>query len=206
MSRGFGAVQRRVLDALARRADHDIYRVTDDDVIELISEYDDLADEYDWPKVVRARWRWYTIDLLGIAEFAGSRSERVSLHRAIKALGRAGHVETTGNLPYQQPYAAYTDYLGKLTGGIDLNELNTIDHRWPPNSGRTLWFRLPAPPQDNTATTADDQLAILDFIAHWRPDAFEDFVATLDHKRRWNTPIGRFIAWLFCGQPQSGIH
>ena len=188
MSRGFGAVQRRILDALVTRAARDIYAVSHDDVIELISEYNDDAERYDWPHVVRARWRWYTIDLIDLVDLACPRSERVSLHRAIKALDHAGLIETAGYLPYPQPYAAQIDRFDQLIGGIDLNELHNIDQRWPRNTGRSLWFRLPAPRQGPNPIPADDQLAILEFITSWRPDAFEDFAATLDRERRWTRP------------------
>lgn len=192
MSRGFGAVQRGVLNALVTRAEQDYYQVSHDEVAELLGEYAG-------PHRVRARWRWYTIDLLDLVQFGCARTERVSVHRAIKALERTGRIQTMGQLPYPQPFAAYINYLSQLVGGVDLNELSKVDRRWPSSPGRALWFRLTAPHPDHAPIPEDDQLAVLDFIETWRPEAFEDFAATLDHERRWTTPTGRFLAWLFCG-------
>ena len=195
MSRGFGAVQRRVLDALLTRGEQDRYPVVHDDVAQLAGKYADRQF------ALRARWRWYTLDLLGLAQCGSSRAERVSLHRAIKALEKASRVETMGQLPYPQPFAAYFNYAHQLVGGIDLNELSMVDTRWPSGSGRTLWFRLPPPHPDREPIPKDDQLAVFNVIETWRPDSFEDFAASIDHASRWTTHTGRFLAWLFCGPP-----
>lgn len=151
--------------------------------------------------VLRARWRWYTIDLLDLVEIDSPRSARVSLHRAIRSLHRDGRVEAVGQLPYPQPFSAHINHVDRLVGGVDLAELAGVDPRWPSRTGRALWFRLPVP--DQGAIPHDDQLAVLDFIDEWRPEPFEDFVATIDHQRRWSTPTGQCLTWLFCGSPSQ---
>lgn len=165
------------------------------------SDVAELVGRYSGRHVVRARWRWYTLDLLDLVPCECPRAERVSFHRAIKALEKAGRVETLGQLPYPQPFAAYVNYWNQLVGGIDLNELSKVDSRWPSSPGRALWFRLSRPHLAHEPTPEDDQLAVLDFIETWRPESFEDFAATLDHDHRWTTPTGRFLTWLFCGPP-----
>ena len=188
--------QRRILDALVHRAEQDVFRARGETAILVTGE--------DWAvgptPTLRARWRWYTIDLLDLVEVDSPRSERVSLHRAVRSLHRDGRIEAVGQFPYPQPFSAYISHVDQLVGGIDLTELARIDRRWPSRTGRALWFRLPAPEQQDSLPP-DDQLAVLQFIAQWRPDPFEDFVATLDHRQRWSTPIGHCLAWLFCGSP-----
>lgn len=185
--------QRRILDALVQRAEQDVFV--------LRGEAATLVATEDWAvgpmPVLRARWRWYTIDLLDLVEADGSRSERVSLHRAVQSLQREGRVQAAGQFPYPQPFCAYLNHVDRLVGGIDLAELTRVDPRWPSRTGRALWFRLPPPTRD--VIPRDDQLGVLDFIAKWRPDPFEDFVAMLDRRRRWSTPTGQCLAWLFCG-------
>lgn len=193
MSRGLGLQQRRILDALVYRAEQDFFRAHGEAAILVTGE--------DWAvgptPTLRARWRWYTIDLLDLVEAGSPRSERVSLHRAVRSLHRDGRVEMVGQFPYPQPFSAYINHVDQLVGGVDLSELARIDPRWPNRTGRALWFRLPTPDRDSLPN--DDQLTILKFIAEWRPDPFEDFVATLDHRQRWSTPIGQCLTWLFCG-------
>lgn len=64
---------------------------------------------------------------------------------------------------------------------------------------QALWFRLPPPEAD--LLPEHDQFVILEFIENYHPDPFADLAATLDCRRRWLTPTGEFLAWLFCGAP-----
>lgn len=193
MSRGLGIQQRRILDALVQRADQDAFQAR--------GEAATLTTGEDWQfgpvPVLRARWRWYTIDLLDLVDANSSRSTRASLHRAVWSLHRDRRVQAVGQFPYPQPFSAHINHVDQLVGGVDLFELSRVDPRWPSRTGRALWFRLPAP--DHEAIPEDDQLAVLHFIDEWRPDPFEDFVATLDRQRRWSTATGQCLKWLFCG-------
>src|SRR4051794_38044934 len=135
VSRGLGALQRRILGALVDRRDSDFYDA---------SKVPDFVDPTDIPWI-RARWRWYTLDLVDLAHFGDPRSERVSLRRAVHGLARTRRLETATSCPYDQPFAAWVNDFGEYFGGIDLNELRTVDPRWP-SQGRCLWFRLPLPP------------------------------------------------------------
>jgi hypothetical protein len=192
VSRGFGALQRRVLDGLLTRADYDRHPLQPE------YPYYQLFDESDTPLAARARWRWYTIDLLDLVDYGAPRSDRASLNRAVRGLAEAGLIELADRLPYEQPFAPNLDRHGLVVGGVDLNELNWVDHRWPNHAGRVLWFRL-KPPTDPYQIPNDDQIAILDDITRFRPDAFLDFAEAIDHVGRWRTAVGRFLIWLFCG-------
>lgn len=193
MSRGLGNVQRSVIDALLRRANLDRYVVPSDAAI-----YELIGIE-DPPRSVSGRWRWYTVDLLGLTNASNTRAARVSLHRAVRKLGESGHLEVSV-MPYDNPWAAYRDYEDRLQGGIDLTELRELDRRWPSRMNQTLWFRLPPP--EHGPPPARDQVAILEFIDDYHPEPFADFAATLDREKRWRTPTGEFLAWLFLG---SGV-
>jgi hypothetical protein len=196
MSRGYGAVERRLLDTLIQRRDHDCFSDPD-----LRLDDDDLGD-------VRARWRWYTIDLLNLVEFGAPRSARVSLHRAVHGLHRARRLQIETACPYDQPFGAfenpfYGDYEyyyeydpnDEYVGGFDLSELNTVDPRWPHRQGRCLWFRLSPPSMD--LAPDDDQMYVLEWIGG--SDEFVEFTQTRDRVQAWNTPFARLLRWLFCG-------
>jgi hypothetical protein len=196
VSRGIGGVQRRVLDALIQRRDYDYYGT---------ETVHDLLGETEFSEV-RARYRWYTVDLLDLVEFGGSRSERVSLHRAVRGLHRRGRVDITTSRPYEQPFGAYYDDYGYLAGGLDLSELSTVDPRWSSGPGRCLWFRLKVPVFHGVDNyfPFDDQMTILDEIVEYQVDAFRDFAETLNRRDAWNSDTGRFIRWLFCGPLPHG--
>ena len=147
---------------------------------------------------IRARWRWYTVDLLDLVEPGAQRSERVSLHRAVHGLNRARELQINEMCPYGCLFAPYQNEFDKYEGGLDLSQLSTVDPRWPNRQGRSLWFRLP-PPQQVEQVPEDDQLAQLEDIEYYQPDAFRDFTEALDHRQAWQSPVGRYIRWLFCG-------
>ncbi|WP_156748741.1 hypothetical protein [Mycobacterium sp. 1482292.6] len=197
MSRGFGKLQRRVLNGLLSRRSYDRYPLTQQ------YPYDHLFDESAVPRAARARWRWYTVDLLDLVPSGATRSDRVSLHRAIHGIADRGLVEVADRMPYGQPFAPYLEYGGLAVGGVDLNELNSVDDRWPRHPGRALWFRLSLP-DDLDDIPRDDQILILGDIAEFRPDPFLDFVEAIDHEKRWATPMGQFLVWLFCGPKEFG--
>jgi hypothetical protein len=89
MSRGLGALQCIILDALVDRRD-DFYDA---------DKVSDFVDPTDIP-AIRARWRWYTLDLVDLAHFGDPRSERVSLRRAVHSLARTRRLETATSCPY----------------------------------------------------------------------------------------------------------
>lgn len=198
VSRGIGAQQRRILDALIERRDNDIYDASGLDDL-LGSEVDE----------VRARWRWYTIDLLGVVQFGAPRSERVSFHRAVHSLHNRGRLDIATACPYDQPFGAHENEYGDLVGGLDLSELSTIDPRWSSSQGRCLWFRLRVPPMCTLDDLPfDDQMVIADDIAHpsytnlnlpYHSEAFMDFTGTADRRDAWASDIGKFMHWLLCG-------
>jgi hypothetical protein len=188
------------LGSLYDRQDQDIY-----DVSKLGSLF--RPDE----PPVRARWRWYTIDLLGLAGFDTPRSTRVSLHRAVRTLAKQRRLHIRTENPYNGLFVPYTeaesvagDGVGAFhfdddfveTGNLDLTELHRVDHRWPSGVGRHLWFRL-APTVD---IPEDDQVAVLQWLNEDRPDGFVEFTETLDRNRAWKSEVGRFLIWLFCGE------
>ena len=197
MSRGYGLQQRRVLKALERKSrDRFAAKGIPPWVSSSISR-----SEHDSGllKISRARWRWYTIDLLGLVGPDAPRAERVRLHRAITALGDAGDLEVRGSMPYDEPFSEY---------GFNPVELARIDPRWPHRHGRVLWFRRP-PPWDHDAAwqdgyypanlPADDGAVILDFLDIERPEWFADFCGSAEPDRRWQTRSGAVVTWLFCG-------
>jgi hypothetical protein len=190
MSRGLGPLQRRILGALVDRRDSDFYDA---------EKARDFIDPSDIP-AVRARWRWYTLDLVDLAHFGDPRSERVSLRRAVHGLARTRRLETATSCPYDQPFGAYENDFGEYVGGIDLDELSTVDPRWP-SRGRCLWFRLPPPPSLEDVP-GDDQMWFLKDIADrslFAYDVFREFTGTRDRRRAWDSEVGRFVHWLFCG-------
>ncbi|WP_131816228.1 hypothetical protein [Mycolicibacterium porcinum] len=195
MSRGPGNLQRTILATLRDRARLDRFPGPWD---EGISDF--LSADID-VDVVRARWRWYTVDLLGLATPDTPRSARVSLHRAIGALERSHEIEVVRRkLPYSQPFGGHIDRYERLVGGIDLAELTDVDSRWPARPRQVVWFRLPPPHPDYEGVPADDQIAVIDAIeGEWTPEPFEDFVGSIDPLGRWYTPVGEFLTWIFCG-------
>lgn len=189
MSRGFGSLQFNVLNALDRLASTDRY-----DAQRVSGQLID-ASRIRW---VRARWRWYTIDLLDLVESGGRRSERVSLHRAVRSLQRARRLQVEETCPYGHVFAPYENEYGEYEGGLYLPRLSIVDPRWPSRQGRSLWFRLP-PPRRLEQVPEDDQIAQLDAIDYYQPEAFRDFTEARDPLQAWQTPVGRYIRWLFCG-------
>lgn len=200
MSRGLGSLQRKVLDALLDRRVNDSYDAAD---------ADGLIDPDETP-VIRARWRWYTVDLLDLVDIDAPRHDRVSLHRAIRSLHRGGKVEIATACPYPTKLGGYRDSGGRQVGGLYVPKLNYYadhivtyypDARWPYTQGRRLWFRLP-PPTSRDDIPADDQIAFIDYL-HTNPKAFQDFTEALRGHRHeeeaWRSAVGRFVRWLFCG-------
>ncbi|MCV6966079.1 hypothetical protein H7J50_20030 [Mycobacterium intermedium] len=220
MSRGFGSVQRLVLDALISRQRHDVFDMTTipavantfyDDPHEQANQYerlrsmrlanisnqeiiDHLANPFYFP-TARARWRWYTVDLLGLAEPGTGRARRVSLHRAAHTLHRAGRLDVAHGLPYPQPFGVGDGFYNP-SKGVDLQELRLVDNRWPEGPEKCLWLRLPPPPPDDVPE--NDQLFFLNGFAEG-PDLFLDFVEAIDRNLAWQSEVGRFLRWLFCG-------
>lgn len=203
MSRGLGSNQRRVLDALVDRRDNDSYAAAD------VTE---LVDPDDIP-LIRARWRWYTVDLLDLVEMDAPRPERVSLHRAVRSLHQAGRVEIATACPYPTILGPRRNSSGQRVGGLYVPKLSYYidiavgyyaDARWPYTQGRRLWFRLP-PPTNGNDIPADDQIAFIDHLHTDSPEAFQDFVDALKRSRQqeeaWGSAVGRFVRWLFCGPP-----
>ncbi len=192
MSRGFGALQLQILDALKRRGSSDRYNAHE--IPGLIPDWMDPESHLRW---IRARWRWYTVDLLDLVEPGGQRSERGSLHRAVHSLHRAHRLQIDEMCPYGHWFGAYENEYGDFVGGFDLSELSTVDPRWPSRQGRSLWFRLP-PPRDQHVPV-DDQRAELEFLEEGQPEEFKDFTEALDRPQAWQSSVGRYIRWLFCG-------
>lgn len=174
MSRGPGAQQRRILAALHRIAYTDHYRIPTPTPPLLATL---LTLHTPPPTKLRARWRWHTIDLLGLAGPQTSPSERSSLRRAINALTETHTVEALDRNPY-------TDF--------HFPPLADVDPRWP--NGRALWFRLPP----TTEIPDDDQAAILTRLTHLylSPTELDTAIGN------WSTPDGQFLHWALCG-PQA---
>lgn len=189
MSRGFGALQSEILNALDRLGSSDRYDTRE------IPQLWGPSPRIRW---IRARWRWYTIDLLDLVQPDGPRSERVSLHRAVRKLHGARRLQIEEMCPYGYWFGRYENEYGNYVGGFKLSELSTADPRWPSGKGRSLWFRVP-PPHPEEHFPADDQVAELESLEYEQPDAFRDFTETLNRPRAWQSPVGRYIRWLFCG-------
>lgn len=202
VSRGLGSLQRNVLDALIERRDNDSYDAAD------ITELVDLAVT----PLIRARWRWYTVDLLDLTESNAPRSERASLHRAIRSLHQAGQVDIATACPYPTILGGYRSSDGRRVGGlyvpklsyyIDIGVRYYADVRWPYSQGRRLWFRLRAP-TNRSDIPGDDQIAFIDYLHTNNPKTFQEFIEKLRthaEDEAWKSAIGRFIRWLFCGPP-----
>lgn len=192
MSRGPGALQRRILGALWSRGELDCYD---------IRRLPDLFPDYFLEQCteLRARWRWYTIDLLDVVAFGDPRSHRVNAHRAVRSLARARRLQIWDRCPYDDPFLAQADHYGHQFGGLDLAEISQYaDPRWPTRQGRCLWFRLPPPVADHIPD--DDQLIQLDLLQDgYIPEAFHEFIGTLDRRKAWDSHTGRYLHWLLCG-------
>lgn len=196
MSRGPGALQRRILGALWSRGESDWYD---------IRTLSDLFPRHFLEEctTLHARWRWYTVDLLDVVAFGDPRSHRVSVHRAVRSLARARRVQIADRCPYDDPFLAQVDYYGNRFGGIDLAEIGQYaDPRWPGRQGRHLWFRLPPPITDHVPD--DDQLVRLELLREgFIPEALDEFIGTTDRSKAWRSDTGRYLRWLFCG-PSAG--
>ena len=166
MSHGYGVQQRRLFDALEVKAQERFIEVVEESRGEFLDPApSQLMADID---MSRARWRWYTIELLGLAGPDTTRAERVSLHRAINSLGNAGELEVRGLMPYGEPFTRI---------GFNPAELSRFNPRWPHRRGRVLWFRRP-PPWDYAKARdsgsypeelpEDDGADILDFLdVYW---------------------------------------
>jgi hypothetical protein len=154
--------------------------------------------------VLRARWRWYTIDLLDLVDFGAPRSHRVSVHRAVRSLALAGRVQVSDRCPYDDPFLAQVDYYGNQFGGLDLAEISQYaDPRWPGRQGRCLWFRLPPPIAEYIPE--DDQMIRLDLLLEgFVPEAIDEFMGTSDRRKAWASHTGRYLRWLLCGPTPDG--
>lgn len=148
---------------------------------------------------LRARWRWYTIDLLDLVDFGDPRSHRVSAHRAVHSLARARRVQVRDRCPYDDPFLVQVDHYGHRFGGLDLAEIGHYrDPRWPTRQGRCLWFRLLPPIPDRVPR--DDQLLQVENLQNgFVPEAFDEFMGTIDRKTAWASDTGRYLHWLLCG-------
>jgi hypothetical protein len=149
--------------------------------------------------VLRARWRWYTIDLLDLVAFGDPRSHRVSAHRAVRSLAQTRRLQITDQCPYDDPFLAQVDYYGNQFGGLDLAEISQYaDPRWPSGQGRCLWFRLPPPITDHVPD--DDQLIQLELLQEgFIPEEFDEFMGTINRSKAWKSDAGRYLHWLLCG-------
>jgi hypothetical protein len=192
VSRGPGALQRRVLGALWSHGESDRYDIRA--LSDLFSR-----DFLEQRGVLRARWRWYTIDLLDLVTLGDPRSHRVSAHRAVRSLALARRVQICDRCPYDDPFLAQVDYYGNQFGGLDLAEISQYaDPRWPSRQGRCLWFRLPPPIADHVPE--DDQLIQLDLLQDgFIPEAFDEFMGTTNRRKAWDSNTGRYLHWLLCG-------
>ncbi|UMB70035.1 hypothetical protein [Mycobacterium paraterrae] len=189
MTRGLGSLQRHILTALQERAASDCY---------LANGTAELAGS---GPVIQARWRWYTLELLGLVDDTATEAQRHTANQAISTLARRGHVRTRlTDYPYHGPFGGYDAGGGEMAGQVDLAELRFLDSRWPARHGRRIWFQLPPP----CNIPADDQLAVLRRLHVNRPDEFEDFAASVDRHHAWRSPIGHLVAWLLCGSPSKG--
>lgn len=176
--------------ALESQCAHDVYDVSD-----LSDELDGLCSP------VRARWRWYSIDLLGVVDGRASQVERATVLAAVRGLARRGHLDTVRTAyPYTDPFGGYLED-GRRMGRVDLAELREVDSRWPAHHGRRVWFRRRPPA--TAIIPVDDQISVLALLRRDRPEAFEDFAATLDRRQAWSTPMGHLLAWLLCGNTPS---
>jgi hypothetical protein len=196
MSRGPGALQRQVLGALWSRGESDCYD---------IGALSDLFSRefLEQSTVLHARWRWYTIDLLDLVTFGEPRSHRVSLHRAVRSLARTHRVQIVDQCPYDDPFLAQVDRYGNQFGGLNLAEVSQYaDPRWPGRQGRCLWFRLP--PAVTNYDLDDDQSTQLELLQDgFIPEAFDEFMGTIDRQKAWNSDTGRYLRWLLCGSPAA---
>lgn len=192
VSKGLGLRQREVLRALVEISIHDTYSW--DDLSEVFVRHPDQPD-----KVVEP-WRWYTIDLLGLASAGTPRSDRVSLHRAVKGLAAAGLVEVSRSFPHADRLAHNRNASGRNAfDRFDLRELWRSDDRFPAYPDRCLWFRISVPRGRRTATEH-----FLDSIEDFTYDV-DDFLEFPDRSLAWQSPLGRFITWLICGSPLNTI-
>ena len=185
-------MQRRVLGSLWDRGETDTYDVR---------QASDLFSHEFRSRIgfLRARWRWYTIDLLDLVDFGAPRSQRVSVHRAVRALAETGRVQISASCPYDDPFLSQVDDYGNHFGGIDLAEIRQYaDPRWPSRQGRSLWFRLPPPIGDYVPD--DDQLTCLDLLLEgFVPEAVDEFMGTRSRRRAWATNTAHYLQWLLCG-------
>jgi hypothetical protein len=183
-----------VLGALWSRGETDCYDIRP--VSDLFSR--EFLD-HSGVRLLRARWRWYTIDLLDLVAFGDPRSNRVSVHRAVRALALTGRVQISDRCPYDDPFLAQMDYYGNQFNGLDLAEISQhADPRWPCRQGRSLWFRRPPPTADYIPE--DDQMTRLTLLLDgFIPEALDEFVGTTNRREAWASPTGRYLHWLLCG-------
>jgi hypothetical protein len=156
----------------------------------------EFVDHY---SALRARWRWYTIDLLDLVYFGDPRSHRVSAHRAVRSLASIGRVQISERCPYDDPLLTQVDYYGNQFAGVDLSEISQYaDARWPSRQGRCLWFRLPPPIADYVPE--DDQVNCLELLQDgFIPEAIDEFLGTIDRRKAWSSRTGSYLRWLLCG-------
>jgi hypothetical protein len=123
----------------------------------------------------------------------------VSAHRAVRSLARARRIQICERCPYDDPFLPQVDHFGHQFGGIDLAEIGQYaDPRWPGRQGRCLWFRLAPPIAEDVPD--DDQLTQLNLLqGGFIPEAFDEFMGTLDRKKAWTSDTGRYVCWLLCG-------
>jgi len=190
MTRGLGSLQRHILTALQQHGGDDTYCA--DSLMHLTGERRQL----------RARWRWYATEMIGLVDESSTETKRATANHAIRALARRGQLQVwMGDYPYQAPFTSYQDENGEHVSAVDLAELHAIDSHWPQRHGRRLWFRLPPPPR--RAIPVNDQIAVLHHLDKHRPEEFEDFAATVDRHHAWNSPIGQLLTWMLCGNTLS---
>ena len=211
MSRGPGALQRKILTALTEVEANDYPPAAAlPQAIEFFRlEYStDGSEDDDFRAAIAAnkgtRWRWYTIDLLGIVGRKSTRSARSSAHRAVRQLARNGELEMQESFPYPQRKLAvdsidhYETGIPIVTGGFALNDLAKVDDRWPSRRGRTLWFRRPPRHGDFDPAKLDEVIDRLDECVGDYDSLAEDS-HPLDSRDSWQVDCILFLRWLFCG-------
>ncbi|MDO2384306.1 hypothetical protein QRB41_12950 [Mycobacterium avium subsp. hominissuis] len=190
MSRGLGVRQREVLSVLVERSCHDSYSWSDlsEVFVRQAGDGDELVEPF----------RWYTIELLGLADAETPRSDRVSLHRAIKGLASRGFLEVSTSFPHADRLVSTgtTPGLDRFSWG----DLALFNKRFPLFPDRCLWFRNQVPPGWRTATEHYLDSIEVPYESGGR-SLFDDFLAFPDREHVWKLPLGRFIIWLIGGTP-----
>jgi hypothetical protein len=142
------------------------------------------------------RWRWYTLEMLGLVNSTTPVSVRSSYSRAVRSLEAEGLLQTRNRFPYDAWFLTPPPPDDEFKLYIDPAHLSP----WPARPGKPLWFRIQQDePQDwNDLYELQDALWLFKLFDIEGPDdEMADFAGMVDQRAALRSPPAQWLRWFF---------